>query len=121
MSASPRLIPLLRRVAMAGIVAVCALVTVPARAAADTSAATTLAERYSPVIARKPQPKPCGPGEAFRPTTLDIVLGNPEVVLRNSARKVVKQGPTVQDLSGAPAGDYLDFGGNALRPGCFYE
>ncbi len=81
----------------------------------------TLADRYSPVIGLEPQPKLCGPGNAYRPTTVEILLGNPEVVLRNSDRRIVKRGPTAHDLSDAPAGDYLDFGGNALRPGCFYE
>ncbi|MGE5617441.1 MAG: hypothetical protein ACM3UX_00740 [Candidatus Woesearchaeota archaeon] len=91
------------------------------QAAAARSAATTLADTYSPVIMLEPQHKPCGPGEAFRPTTLDIILGNSEVTLRNSSRMVVRRGPTAQELSGAPGGDYIDFGGNALRPGCFYE
>ena len=104
----------------AGILVLCALAA-PAARAADTSAATTLADRYSPLIGLEPQPKLCGPGEAYRPTTVEILLGNPEVVLRNSQRDVVKRGPTARDLSDAPAGDYLDFGGNALRPGCFYE
>jgi hypothetical protein len=89
-------------------------------AAAETRSATTLAARYSPVIMLEPQHRPCGPGEAYRPTSVDILLGNPEVV-RNSGRKIVKQGPTGQDLSRAPAGDYIDLQGNALRPGCFYE
>ncbi|HJS93928.1 MAG TPA: hypothetical protein VJ741_06670 [Solirubrobacteraceae bacterium] len=88
---------------------------------ADTSAATTLADRYSPVIGLEPQPKLCGPGEAYRPTTVEILFGNSDVVLRDSDRRIVKRAPTARDLSDAPAGDYLDFGGNALRPGCFYE
>ncbi len=121
MSTSPRFIPLCSRFSLAGVLMLCALLTFCARAAADTTAATTLAERYSPLIGLEPQPKLCGPGEAYRPTTLDIVLGNPEVTLRDSTGKVLKHGPTAQDVSDAPAGDYLDFGGNALRPGCFYE
>lgn len=121
MSASSRLTAVPGRFLVAGLLTLCALLALSARAAADTSAATTLADRYSPVIGLEPQPKLCGPGESYRPTTVDILLGNPEVVLRNSDRRIVKQGPTAQDLSGAPGGDYLDFGGNALRPGCFYE
>jgi hypothetical protein len=121
MSASPRLIVPGGRFLPAGILAVCALLTLCARAAASTGAAATLADRYSPVIAVQPQAKTCGPGEGYRPTSVDIVLGNPDVVLRNSGDKVVKRGPTAQDLSGAPAGDYIDLGGNALKPGCFYE
>lgn len=121
MPTSPRSIPLRGRLLLAAMLAVYALLTLCARAVADTNAATTLADRYSPVIGLEPQPKPCGPGEAYRPTSVDILLGNPEVVLRNSQREVVKRGPTAQDLSAAPAGDYIDLGGNALRPGCFYE
>lgn len=121
MRASARLIPVGCRFSLAGMVALCVFLVLSGGALADTGAATTLADRYSPVIGLQPQHKPCGPGEAYRPTTVDILFGNPEVVLRNSERKVVKRAPTAQDLSGAPAGDYLDFGGNALRPGCFYE
>jgi hypothetical protein len=121
MSTSPRLIAMRARFSLAGFIALCALLALSAQAMADTSAATMLADRYSPVIMLEPQLKPCGPGEAYRPTTVGILLGNREVVLRNSEGKVVKQGPTAHDLSAAPAGDYIDLGGNALRPGCFYE
>ena len=129
MSASPRLIPKRGRLALLSILAAVALLEPGTRAAADAktdtnaaaSAATTLADRYSPVIMLEPQHRPCGPGEAYRPTTVDILLGNPEVVLRNSDGKVVKRGPTAQDLSAAPGGDYIDLQGNPLRPGCFYE
>ena len=121
MSANPRLGPLRGQCAVVVVALFCAFLTLAAPAAGGTDAATTLADRYSPVIGLEPQPTPCGPGEAYRPTSLDVVLGNPEVTLRDSAGEVVKRGPTAQDLSGAPAGDYLDFGGNALRPGCFYE
>ncbi len=121
MSASPRLIAVPGRFLLAILLTLCALLALSARAAADTSAATTLADRYSPVIGLEPQPKLCGPGEAYRPTTVEILLRNPEVILRDSTRRIVKRGPTAQDLSDAPAGEYLDFGGNALRPGCFYE
>jgi hypothetical protein len=121
MPASPRLTTLACQFLLAGLLTLCALLTLSGRAAADTSAATTLADRYSPVIGLEPQLKLCGPGNAYRPTTVEILFGNPEVVLRNSDRRIVKRGPTAKDLSDAPAGDYLDFGGNALRPGCFYE
>ncbi|MCL2418286.1 MAG: hypothetical protein FWD04_03265 [Conexibacteraceae bacterium] len=93
----------------------------PAEAKADTSAAMTLAERYTPVVMLQPQHKLCGPGEAFRPTTVDIVFGQPEVTLRNSRGTILKRAPTAQDLSAGAPGDHVDFGGNALRPECFYE
>lgn len=112
---------LLGRVLLASVLVLCALSLLPGRAAADESAAAALADKYSPLIVLQPQAKACGPGEAYRPTTVEIVLGNHEVVLRNSAGKVVKKGPTARDLSAAPAGDYIDLPGNPLGPGCFYE
>jgi hypothetical protein len=121
LSASPRLIPLSSRLSLASILALCALLTVSARAAAETSAGATLADTYSPVIVLQPQRTPCGPGEAYRPTPVDILLGNPEVVLRNSDARILKRGPTAQDLSAASAGDYIDLQGKPLRPRCFYE
>lgn len=81
----------------------------------------TLVQTYSPVVAMHLQTTPCGPGEAYRPTLVDIVLGNREVVLRNQQGRVVNRGPAAQDLSSAPAGDYLDLPGSPLRPGCTYE
>jgi hypothetical protein len=80
-SASPRLVPLRGRFLLATIIALCALLTLAAQATAQTSAATTLADMYSPVIALEPQLKPCGPGEAYRPTTVEILLGNAAIAL----------------------------------------
>lgn len=116
-----RLLSVRGRVSLASLIALCALSMQPAGAVGDVNAATTLADRYSPVIVVQPQAKACGPGEAYRPTTVDIILGNHEVVLRNSEGKILKRGPTAQDLSSAPAGDYIDLPGDPLGPGCFYE
>jgi hypothetical protein len=68
------------RFLLATIIALCAFLTLAAQATAETSAATTLADMYSPVIALEPQLKPCGLGEAYRPAIVDILLGDPEVV-----------------------------------------
>ena len=108
MFASPRLIAPLGRFALAAVVAGCVLLTLAARAGADPDAATVLADRYSPVIALQPQHTPFGPGEAYRQTSVDILLGNPQVVLRGAGGQVVRRGPTAQDLSAAPAGDYIE-------------
>lgn len=93
----------------------------PANARAATSAAVELAERYSPVLMVQPQPHECGPGEAYRPANVDILLGRQGVVLRDAAGRVVKSAPTATDLFDRGAGYYLDFPGNPLRPGCGYE
>lgn len=121
MSARPRLISLPGLFSLSGMLVLGVLLVLCARAAAAPSAATTLADTYSPVLKLEPQSKPCGAGEGYRPTTVDILLANPQVVVRNAAGRVVKRGPTAKDLSGAPAGDYIDLGGHPLSPGCFYE
>jgi hypothetical protein len=90
-------------------------------AAADTSPATQLAERYAPALMIEPQLRECGPGEAYRPADVDILFGREGVVLRNAAGKAVKSAPTAADLFGLGEGYYLDFPGNPLRPGCGYE
>ena len=100
---------------------VSAVLTTPAPAQAQSSAAQQLAERYSPVVAFHPQDKRCGTGEAYRPTLVDLVLGNQEVLLRDSDGHVVKRGPVAADLIGAPNTRYLDMPGDPLSPGCDYE
>ena len=97
------------------------VLALPAWAGGAESAAQILAARYSPVLALEPQGRPCGSGEAYRPTTVDIVLGRQDVLLRNPEGKVVKRGPTSSDLWGLGEGYYLDFPGNPLDPGCGYE
>lgn len=89
--------------------------------AADSSG--DLARRYAPVVRLVEQDEECGEGEAFVPTNVNLVLGEPEVALRGPWDKtnIVKIGPTAQDLSkGLP--DYrLDFPGHAVAPGCTYD
>jgi VPS62-like protein len=97
------------------------LETVPAQAQGPPSAAQRLAERYAPVLSIEPQPKPCGPGEAYRPTTVDIVLGRRDVLLRDPDGKVVTRAPTSSDLWALADGYYLDVPGDPLEPGCRYE
>lgn len=91
----------------------------PARAAA--SAAQELAERYSPALMVEPQARVCGPGEAYRPIDIDLVLGRKGVVLRDPAGGIVKAAPKAADLFNRPYGYYVDLPGNPLRPGCGYE
>ena len=54
--------------------------------------------------------------------TVDAVLGNPEVALRQvgNGDPVIRWGPTAADLYGRGEGVYLDFPGDALKPGCVY-
>ena len=97
------------------------LVVAPCSALASQSAERQLAERYSPVLSLEPQRRPCGPGEAYRPTSVDIVLGRQDVLLRDSSANVVKRAPTAGDLWRHAKGDYIDLPGDPLNPGCGYE
>jgi len=100
-----------------------ALLATPAMAAFNpqSTAAVELADRYSPIASLDVQKRPCGPGEAYRPTVVNLILDNPQVVLRDAAGRIVKRAPTAQQLGRAPDTDYIDLPGNPLTPGCFYE
>ena len=80
-----------------------------------------LAVKFAPVLSLQPQAKACGSGEAYRPTSVDIVLGRQGVVLRDPRSRLVKRAPSSRDLWGLGPGYYLDFPGNPLDPGCNYE
>ena len=86
-----------------------------------------LADRYAPIVALKDREGSCrlgtAKGEQWRPTTVQIVLGNPEVTLRGPGRgsPAVESAPTAGDLYGKGKGYFLDFPGNPLNPGCTYE
>jgi Vacuolar protein sorting-associated protein 62 len=105
---------------MFGVAGLIALAVAPS-AAAD--GLTELAQRYAPVVRLVEQARTCGHGEAFQPTNVDVVLGNPDVALRGpwSGANIVKVGPTAQDLADGRFDYNLDFPGNALAPGCTYE
>src|SRR3954453_10927462 len=107
------------RLALAG--ALIALCLTPSSAGAAPSASQQPAERYTPVLTLEPQTTACGSGEAFRPTSVDVVLGRQGVELRGPDGKVVKQAPTGPDLFGLGEGYYLDYPGDPLNPGCGYE
>ena len=94
----------------------------PAHAQGSQSAEQQLAAKYAPLLSLDPQSRPCGSGEAYRPTVVDIALGRQSVVLRDAHGAVVKHGPTSADLwRHADVGYYLDFPGDPLNPGCGYE
>ena len=99
----------------------------PAAAAASVDAVTVdeqaLAERFAPVVSLVRQDVECGPGEAFEPSDVGLVLGDRSVALRApwADDEVVTAGPTAEDLADRLFGYYLDFPGDALEPGCDYE
>lgn len=100
----------------------CALAT-PA-AGQEDAAAQRLADRHAPVMMLKAQEHPCDTkGEQYAPTSVDIVLGNPQIFLRQvgAANPVLMNGATASDVFGLGGGFYLDSPGDALAPGCIYE
>jgi hypothetical protein len=74
-------------------------------------------------VALQEQKEPCGRGEPYRPSSVGVVLGKPDVVLRGpgAGHPVVKTAPTSADLFGKGDGYYLDLPGNPLSPGCTFE
>ncbi len=100
------------------------LAGVPSPALGQDDAAQRLADRYAPVMMLKAQQNPCDTeGEQYAPTTVDIVLDNPQVFLRQlgTDNPVLMNGPGASDVFGLGEGFYLDFPGSALAPGCIYE
>ena len=90
-------------------------------APAPDAAARQLAQRYSPIVLLKAQQGPCDTGgEAFGPSPVNPLLGNPDIALEQYGR-VVRHAPTGRDINGLGEEYALDFPGNPLRPGCFYE
>ena len=96
---------------------------VPAVALGDVSSEATLADRYAPVVRLVAQQEPCGGGEPYSPTDVDMVLGNDQVALRGpwEGSNLVKVAPTAADLAAGLPSYHLDFPGDALQPGCTYE
>jgi hypothetical protein len=88
-----------------------------------SDADSLLAHRYSPVVRLVRQDEPCHHGEPFRPTDVNLVLGNPDVALRGpwDRTNIIKVGPTAPDLAGGLFGYHLDFPGHAVTPGCAYD
>ncbi len=81
-----------------------------------------LAAQYAPIVYLKRQEEACDTrGEAFYPAPVEIVLGNPDVALKDADGNVVAEGPTAADLYNKGEGYYLDFPGNPRRPRCTYE
>ena len=87
-------------------------------------AAQRLAERYSPILMLKAQQHECdGDGEPYGPMSVEAILDNPQVLLRQlgAGDPVVLRGPGAADLHDLGEGFFLDFPGSALDPGCIYE
>ncbi len=117
---------------MKGLIVLAALATagtvfVAAPASAQDGASSPeqqLVEKFAPIMMLKAQDASCDPnGEPYAPQSVDIVLDNPDVVLRQlgNGNPVIDQAPAAADLYGRNEGFFLDFPGSALAPGCIYE
>jgi hypothetical protein len=88
--------------------------------------ALRLAQRYAPMMEIKKQRDPCDTlGEGYRPTSVDTVLGNPQVKLLRFPQgdvpaRTLAQAPTARDLAGLGVDYNLDLPGDSLHPGCDY-
>ncbi len=91
-------------------------------AAAGTADETALAARFAPVIRLVDQPQPCGPGQPYVPTDVNLLFDEPTVALRGpwGGGDLVKVAPSASDLGAGLYEYHLDFPGDALKPGCGY-
>lgn len=88
---------------------------------AEDDALEQLADRFSPILYLKQQSKACSrDGDAFRPVSVDTVLGNPAIELREG-NSTVGQGSTAEEIGGLGPGYYLDYPGDPRIRGCQYE
>ncbi len=95
--------------------------------AAATSPAQRLVDTYAPiVVVRAQRDPPCDDQEEqYRPTTVDVALGNPRVRLiaprRAGPRPPPKYAPTAADLARLlSVGYHIDLPGDPLKSGCTY-
>ncbi|MGK2955760.1 MAG: hypothetical protein ACSLFI_08845 [Solirubrobacterales bacterium] len=106
------------------------LLLVPYSAGAFAGTARTeratqdLIDAYTPIVKiRERQEPPCGiEGEQYQPTSVETVLGNPNVELRrnlpNGETESVKRAPTADDIANLSDRAYLDLRGDPLGETC---
>ena len=120
-----RVLGRLRGLGAVGLLALVLLGGTPGAASALAPAVSAkqqqLLETYAPVMAIRTQAEQCKGDERFLPMSVDYVLGRDDVVLRDADGEIVVRAPTAKDLAGRGPDHWLDFPGNALKPGCDYE
>ncbi len=86
-----------------------------------------LVKAYAPItMLRAQEHPPCDENEEqYQPTSVDVVLGNPDVELVRPAeagrpQKVITSAPTAADIAGLPERYHLDLPGDPLEPECTY-
>ena len=116
----------------AGVVAALTLLlalTLPAsgRAAEPPSVQQRLATEYSPILEiRKQTDPPCQTStEQYQPTSVNTMLGNPNVTLERSVPgrrglQAIRKGPTAHQVAGLGPNYYLNLPGRPLGDTCVY-
>ncbi|HEX3239093.1 MAG TPA: hypothetical protein VHR18_03025 [Solirubrobacterales bacterium] len=90
------------------------------------AAAKRLAARHAPItMLREQQHPPCETDtEQYEPTSVDTVLGNPDVALERARPdgklEEVERGPSAGDIAGLADGYYMDLEGKVLDDTCVY-
>ena len=96
----------------------------PSGIGAQADEGQELAERYAPIVMLRTQEEDCdSDGEPFAPMAVELLLDNPQIALRQvgNGDPTVMRAPGAADLANLGEGFYLDYPGDALRPGCLYE
>ena len=111
------------RTVLASAFAVGSLVLGSGAAQADEADEQQLADTFAPVLMLVVQDKPCGPGEPYQPSDVDLLMDESSVALRGpwTQNDLVDVAPSADALSAGLSGYSLDFPGNPLKPGCGYE
>ncbi len=90
------------------------------------AAAKRLAARFAPItMLREQQDPPCETtAEQYEPTSVDTVLGNPDVALERAKPdgklEEVERGPSAAEIAGLADGYYMDLEGKVLDDTCVY-
>ncbi len=93
---------------------------------AEADAAQRLAEKFAPITnLREQQRPPCETSaEQYRPTSVETVLGNPDVVLQEyvpgEGMRDVKRAPSAADIAGLDENHFLNLRGTVLGETCVY-
>ncbi len=111
-----------------GLATIAALLIAPAGAAAATHGdpARRLADAYAPIVkVREEQVPPCETAaEQYAPTSVETVLGNPEVVLERdvpgSGPEEVRSALSAAEVAGLGRDYYLNLKGDPLGDTCAY-
>jgi hypothetical protein len=116
-----------RRPAIVLVAAVATALMVTTVAHAAKSPRHELVKAYAPItMLRAQEDPPCdNQEEQYEPTSVDVVLGNPDVELvrpteAGKPQKVVKTAPTAADIAGLGKRYHLDLPGDPLEPECTY-